>query len=96
MEAEVMLLGDDSWSGHFSTANISATGAFIITDRPPPRGKVVRLELNVDEEESLWDVEALVVHVRAEASEPSARGCGVMFLKLTSDQNEALARLLVS
>ena len=93
-EAEVRLEGDEPWSGRFNTANISTTGAFIVTERPPPRGKVVKLELNVDENLSLPDLEALVVHVRAEASEPSARGCGVMFLKLSPDQNATLSRFV--
>lgn len=100
LKAEVEVHGAEPWCGRFTTSNISASGAFVVTERPPPRGSVIRMSLalgevgEVDEKLPLDDVEALVVHVRSEASEPSARGCGLMFLKLTHAESARLTDLV--
>jgi hypothetical protein len=51
---------------------------------------MVRLDLELDPETRVEGVDALVVHVRSEATDPSARGCGVMFLRLDKDAVTAL------
>jgi hypothetical protein len=88
------LHGTDEWCGEYDTANISATGAFLISDAPPPRGTTVKLDLRIDPLCLLENIEALVVHVRADASIPQARGCGLMFLQLAESQRQLLLRLL--
>jgi c-di-GMP-binding flagellar brake protein YcgR len=90
VNAQVRLHGSEAWSGVYQTADLSATGAFLISDAPPPRGALVKLDLEVDEDQKLQDLQALVVHVRTDASEPSARGCGVMFVRMAKEQAESL------
>lgn len=90
VSAQVRLHGGEPWSGVYQTADLSATGAFLISEAPPPRGTVVKLDLEIDPQRTLRDLNALVVHVRSAASEASARGCGVMFVRLGKDQVESL------
>lgn len=90
ISAQVRLHGDEKWSGVYHTADLSVSGAFLISDDPPPRGSMVKLDLEVNPKSTFKDLEALVVHVRTEATEPEARGCGVMFVRLAKDQAESL------
>lgn len=90
ISAQVRLHGGESWSGVYHTADLSVSGAFLISDSPPPRGSMVKLDLEVDSQSTFRNLEALVVHVRTEATEPSARGCGVMFVRLEKKQAESL------
>ena len=92
--AQVIIQGEAGWAGVYQTADLSTTGAFLVSDSPPPRGSMVRLDLEVTPEITLRGVQALVVHVRAEASDPSARGCGVMFLRLGREEAETLGSLV--
>lgn len=90
VSAQVRLHGAEPWSGVYQTADLSATGAFLVSETPPPRGTMVKLDLELDPDRTLRDLNALVVHVRAEAADASARGCGVMFVRLGKDQAESL------
>lgn len=90
ISAQVRLHGEESWSGVYQTADLSVSGAFLISDSPPPRGSMVKLDLELNADNTFQGLEALVVHVRTEATEPSARGCGVMFVRLAKDQAESL------
>jgi hypothetical protein len=90
ISAQVRLLGSEEWAGVYSTGDLSVSGAFLVSDSPPPRGAMVKLDLEVDPENVFRGLEALVVHVRTEASEPSARGCGVMFVRMGKEQTERL------
>jgi hypothetical protein len=90
VSAQVRLHGGEPWSGVYQTADLSTSGAFLISETPPPRGTMVRLDLEIDPDRTLRDLHALVVHVRSAASEASARGCGVMFVRLGKEQAESL------
>ncbi len=92
--AEILVGGDASWAGTYHTADLSTSGAFLVSDEPPPRGAMLLIDLKVDGEVVAVDVRALVVHTRAAASDASARGCGLMFLSLGADQSAALHRLV--
>ena len=94
LEARVHLHGDDPWSGTYETADVSEAGAFVITDRPPPRGVTLSLDLDLGDGIVFSDLAALVVHVRREVTQPSARGCGLMFLRLDKDEAEGLRRAI--
>jgi len=90
ISAQVRLHGEEEWAGVYDTGDLSVSGAFLVSDSPPPRGAMVRLDLEVDPDNVFKGLEALVVHVRTEASEPSARGCGVMFVRMGKEQVERL------
>ena len=95
VEAKVRLHGDKPWSGVYNTADLSSTGAFLVSESPPPRGSMVTLDLELGaDEDDLQGLSALVVHVRTEASEASARGCGVMFLRLDRENAERLQTIV--
>jgi len=90
IEAEVHVHGDATWAGVYHTGDLSTSGAFLVSDDPPPRGSMVRLDLRMEGDVEVNGVQALVVHVRSDASVPSARGCGVMFLRMGKDDAETL------
>ncbi len=90
ISAQVRILGSEDWSGVYETADLSCSGAFLISDSPPPRGSMVKIDLDLDPEYTLSGLHALVVHVRTEASDSSARGCGVMFVRMSKEQTEGL------
>lgn len=96
IEAEVLIHGDEAWAGTYQTGDLSTSGAFLVTDAPPPRGAMVRLDLNLEPGVTVRDVQALVVHVRTDASVPSARGCGLMFLRIARDEAKILDALVAS
>lgn len=91
VSAQVRIHGAEDWAGVYKTGDLSASGAFLVSDSPPPRGLTVRIDLELDGSTTVQGVEALVVHVRAEASDPSARGCGLMFIRLDKDAAAALS-----
>jgi hypothetical protein len=92
--AQVRIHGEEEWAGLYETSDLSVSGAFLVSDDPPPRGSRVSLDLELDADIKVAGVDALIVHVRTEASEPSARGCGVMFLRLDKDASQTLASLV--
>ncbi len=92
--ATVHFRGDAEWAGPHDTADVSTTGAFVVTETPPPRGIMVSLDLELDGDVAIEELDALVVHVRLDASEASARGCGLMFLRVGREKADRLRALL--
>lgn len=94
IDALVHLRGQADWAGSCHTADLSTSGAFLISPSPPPRGTTVELDLELGDELRIEGLHALVVHVRSSTTEPSARGCGVVFLRLGRDQATRLRQVI--